>query len=198
MRAKLRRRPKPIPVLAGAAAVLTLGLAACMPGGLRVGFGGVSISSNGGLGFGMGGMGRMGGLFNLASQGNSSGGSQYSLPTSVEGPRETAATFHNEVACEDRIGLNFGPGFTTFDPEANAPGCFSCPEGYERTGTQVPPADAFACRQAGGGLFQSAESLGPPGCGEGTFQIDEACYSCPADMTPTGNADPGTACLAVN
>jgi len=190
----MRRKRLPVPAQAGAAVLLAAAIAACVPGGLRVGFGGVSISSNGGMGFGMG----MGSLFNMASRGNNSGGSQYSLPTSVDGPRETAATFHNEQACEDRIGLNFGPGFTAFDPDANAPGCFSCPEGYARTGTAVPPADPFACRQAGGGLFQSAESLGAPGCGEGTFQIDEACYSCPADMTPTGNADPGTACLAVN
>lgn len=191
MRAKLRPKPFPIPV--AGCLLLAVAVAGCVPG-LRVGFGGVSVSSNGGVGIGLGS------LFNLAStSGYSQGHSgQYQLPPTTDGPRPVAATFHHELACEDRIGNNLGRGFSAIDPDAGAAACFSCPEGYTRNGPTVPPADPFACRQSGGGLFQSAENLGVPGCGDGTFQIGEACYSCPADMTPTGSADPGSACLTAN
>lgn len=189
MRAKLRRKPFPLSARVGLAAAILIGLEACVPN-LRVGFGGVSISSRGGVGFGLGS------LFSTASQGQHQG--QYALPTATSGPRGVAATFHNEVACEDRIGLGLGRGFTAYDPGADAPACYACPEGYQVAAASVAADDPFACKQSGGGLFQSAEALGPPGCSAGTFQIGDSCYSCPADMTPTGSTDPGSACLAAN
>ena len=191
MRATLRRKPFRVSARAGLVAVVLIGLEACVPGNVRFGFGGISLSSRGGVGLGLG-------LFN-ASSFQRQGQGQSNLPTATTGPREVAATFQNEAACEDRFGLSFGRGFTAYDPEADAPACYACPEGYQRAGPTVSLSDPFACKQIeAAGLFQSAEHLGPPGCAEGTFQIEEGCYSCPADMTPTGNPDPATACLAVN
>jgi hypothetical protein len=192
MRVRLRLKPS---VPAAAAILLAVAVAACVPGGVRVGFGGVSVSTRG-VGFGFGQM------FSLASAGGSQGygqghSGQYQLPP-TDGPRPVAATFLHEVACADRIGNNLGRGFEALDPDTGAAACFSCPEGYTRNGPSVPPSDPFACRHDGGGLFQSAENLGPPGCGDGTIQIGNACYSCPADMTPTGIPDPGSACLTAN
>lgn len=186
------RKLIPTPAIALAAlTVLASGLTACIPGNIQFGSAGVGFSSGGGAGVSFG----LGSLFNLASsQGQ---GQQYSLPTATDGPHEVAATFHSEVDCTERLGLSLGSGFVDIAPDTGTAACFACPAGYVRGDPAVPATDPLGCTHpATVGLFQSAEALGPLGCDAGTFQIGDGCYSCPADMTPTGNQDVGTACLA--
>ncbi|MEZ5668099.1 MAG: hypothetical protein R3F55_11820 [Alphaproteobacteria bacterium] len=179
MRIEPRKTAPVRPLAISAGLVLALGSAACVPGGIRISAGGFGFSTNALSLFGN----------SLFAPGTAASGQ--SLPTAVNGPREVAATFHNEVDCDDRIGLNLGEGF--LDPASGS--CFACPQGYVRDLATAIDQPA-ACRpQAGVGILAEAEDLGMPGCEAGTFQIDDACYSCPADMTPTGNDDVGTACL---
>lgn len=160
---------------------LSLGLAACVPGSIRIGTNGVSFGfSPALLGFG-------------SSSGTHNG--QYALPTATTGPRGVAATFENEVACSERIGNRYGQGFL----DVASGECYACPEGYQRNALSVPVTEPEACRLNGSpGIFQTAEYLGPQGCEDDSFEIAGACYSCPSDMNPTGSGDVATACLAAN
>lgn len=175
MRAIIMRRTGTCLVALG----LSLGLAACIPGNIRIGTNGFSFGfSPQMLGFG-----------------SSTHNGQYALPTATTGPRGVAATFHNEVACDERIGNMYGQGFL----DVASGECYACPEGYQRNALSVPVTEPQACRLIGSpGIFQTAEYLGPQGCDVDTFEIDGACYSCPTDMTPTGSGEVGTACLAAN
>ena len=169
---------KPMLTAVGAS-LLAFSVTSCVPGGIRVSTGGVMFSTNS-LSF------LTGGLF-----GSTPSSSGQSLPTAINGPRPVAATFHNEVACEDRIGLNYGEGF--LDPATGS--CTSCPPDFVRV-ADVPTTDPAACIPNGTvGFATSAEDLGPVGCDDTTFQIGDACYSCPVDMTPTGSGDVGSACM---
>lgn len=160
---------------------LTLGLAACVPGSIRIGTNGVSFGFSSAL-LGFGGS-------------SSTHNGQYALPTATTGPRGVAATFENEVACNERIGNRYGQGFL----DVASGECYACPEGYERNALSVPVTEPEACRLIGSpGIFQTAEFLGPQGCDGDSFEINGACYSCPVDMEPTGSGDVGTACLALN
>lgn len=176
VRSRWSRRRNAVSMIVAMTAVA--GLVACVPVGFRVSSSGVSLSSLG---------------FFMSPTGLNFGGSQNSTVPVQDpgvGPRQVAATFHNEFACQDRIGLGQGAGF--IDQETGA--CFACPDGFVRASG---PIDApLACRQQGlVGFFEAAESLGVQGCGPETFQIGDACYSCPADATPSGGNDVGTACL---
>lgn len=184
-----RPAPRPRSSLSRAGALcatVLIGLVGCVPGNFRISGVGLSFGSHG-FGIGVGGFG---GLNNMIGSGGD--GTSVDLDDPADASRLMAATFHNPIQCEDRIGLGWGQGFLDFATGA----CFACPENYSRADLTVPVTDVYACKQDGGGLYQAAESLGPQGCDVGTFQIDDACYSCPVDTVPSGAGDPGTACIA--